>query len=822
MSRNLDAVISRVCRSHCWRKSADGVMISIKEPLDEFKIAAHLAGHKQYGACPISPGTSTCRIALFDLDSHKGETSWEQIKDVAREIKRTAGLLNIRLTAFKSSGGRGIHLFAVWSEPQDAYSVRCAFTNVLARCDYTVGAGGVAAKQIEIFPKQNEIAPDKFGSMFVLPYAGKSELLTPADEAWALSDDVKFIPNPRRKTNGSDDGTNASSVPVQSVSGESQSGPDGGRAGRAGADSGSSGSASGTAGHTDAAGSGQVESSVGDIPAQSELGAASVREQEVGSGSPSSVVGRVPAADDLVGSGADSVGGDSAQRRSVLEEVARRGSSVAGADSGQDIRGADGNQTAPPGTDRTLRLIKSALAAIPDGHPAIEERNTWRDFVFAIHQGTRGSDAGLAIAHQFSGRSRLGKYDRESVDALWAGADTGRDEVVTEQTIFRAVRPYGWWEDQLEDFDVLTPVDAGASGGTPALPQDHGDATVVPQSRYTAWTLGQLRLRPPPSWRVKGVLPDIGVGIAYGDSGSGKSFLYLDMACSIVRGVEWRGNITKQCKVIYLAAEGARGFHWRIEAYERHHKVTDADLADLLVIDRPADMLDMVEVIELTKSIRSHSPVGLIIVDTLAQVTAGADENASKDMGLFMKHCLMISQVTGAFVLVIHHSGKDDSKGHRGASLLKGNSEIMHKVMKDGEVRRLIVEKMKDGSDKVEYPFRLEPVYLDMDEDNEMTSSCVVVPLSAADIPHAGPARGGRRDQNRDMMDRILKTYGELAGLAQNPHGVTYEALIAGTVAKTIKPEAPKRDRRRDTVIAGIQRLVDADELTEAGGFYTQ
>ncbi|MGK3687187.1 AAA family ATPase, partial [Escherichia coli] len=44
-------------------------------------------------------------------------------------------------------------------------------------------------------------------------------------------------------------------------------------------------------------------------------------------------------------------------------------------------------------------------------------------------------------------------------------------------------------------------------------------------------------------------------------------------------------------------------------------------------------------------------------------VAGGNDENDSRDMGAFIRGCDELKRRTGATVLVVHHSGKDETKG---------------------------------------------------------------------------------------------------------------------------------------------------------------
>jgi hypothetical protein len=171
-------LVERMHRGHCWLKTPDGPR-RINEALDDFKIAEHVAGRRAYGACPIAPGESTTRVALLDLDSHKGETPWPVMLEVARTVAFALEQEGYTPILWRSSGGNGIHLFTLWDQPQDAYSVREMLREAIGALGYSNGTGGVAAKQREIFPKQSEVPADGYGSMFILPMGAgtKSEYL---------------------------------------------------------------------------------------------------------------------------------------------------------------------------------------------------------------------------------------------------------------------------------------------------------------------------------------------------------------------------------------------------------------------------------------------------------------------------------------------------------------------------------------------------------------------------------------------------------------------------------------------------------------------
>jgi RecA-family ATPase len=52
---------------------------------------------------------------------------------------------------------------------------------------------------------------------------------------------------------------------------------------------------------------------------------------------------------------------------------------------------------------------------------------------------------------------------------------------------------------------------------------------------------------------------------------------------------------------------------------------------------------------------------------------AGGNENAPDDMGALVRNIDRLRAETGAAVLLVHHTGKDTSRGARGHSLARGN-----------------------------------------------------------------------------------------------------------------------------------------------------
>lgn len=185
----LAPITSRVRTDVTAVKRDGGLQAWTQQPLTEQRLARHLNGGPARGVCPIKAGESVTLLAVLDFDSHGGETCWaamsHAITTVADQLDFAWGAHPI---IFRSSGGRGAHIYLLWDGPQDAFSVRTWLASVLRACGLKPGVKGVQAGQVEIFPKQDEVAVGGFGNQFVLPLAGKSELLALDDLSGLLLD----------------------------------------------------------------------------------------------------------------------------------------------------------------------------------------------------------------------------------------------------------------------------------------------------------------------------------------------------------------------------------------------------------------------------------------------------------------------------------------------------------------------------------------------------------------------------------------------------------------------------------------------------------
>ena len=169
------------------RGKAKPVWADVGTPLDATRINEHFAGTTGCGVGFIIPGQSTTRLALLDLDDHKGDTPPDVMIATAGDLCTRLEAIGLRPTVFKSSGGLGLHLWMLWDEAQDAHSVRQALQSVLHAAGLCEGAGaGVSGGQVEIFPKQASVDIGSDGNMAILPLWNRSVPLIDDFGTWEL------------------------------------------------------------------------------------------------------------------------------------------------------------------------------------------------------------------------------------------------------------------------------------------------------------------------------------------------------------------------------------------------------------------------------------------------------------------------------------------------------------------------------------------------------------------------------------------------------------------------------------------------------------
>ena len=217
----------------------------------------------------------------------------------------------------------------------------------------------------------------------------------------------------------------------------------------------------------------------------------------------------------------------------------------------------------------------------------------------------------------------------------------------------------------------------------------------------------------------------------FGDSNSGKTFYALSMAHAICEGVPFMGKQVEKGAVIYLATESPSSVISRVQAIKDYH---DCKMANLFIVQVPINFFTSdkhsTEVIALIKQVETDtgSKVNLVIGDTLARMTAGANENSGEDMVPILQRLDTVVYEAKTAFLTIHHSGKDASRGARGSSTIRAHIDTEIYVVEENLQRTATITKQRELPSKgVEIPFKLDVVEMGISKFGENVSTCVAV-----------------------------------------------------------------------------------------------
>lgn len=321
--------------------------------------------------------------------------------------------------------------------------------------------------------------------------------------------------------------------------------------------------------------------------------------------------------------------------------------------------------------------------------------------------------------------------------------------------------------------------------------------------RFRFLAIGELYSIPPPSWLVKPFLDAGSLAVVFGEPGTMKTFLALDLGLSLATGHPWHGcPVRRQGSVFYIAGEGLTGLSRRIRAWEISRE-RSLENVPFFTSDRPAQILDGAsarEVVQAADELRErHGNPVMIVIDTLNRNFGPGDESSTADMGEF------ISTVDDKLrcryrcaVLIVHHTGLGDKSRGRGSSSLRAALDWEYQMSGLGNgVRTLTNTKTKDHEPPPPISFRPEIIplegWVDPDDGDVMTS-CVLHKTGSASRRETREPLTGKKKVAYDALRSAIEASGERSVHIDVWRAAAYRAGISATSSKQ---DAKKRAFRR-------------------------
>jgi len=318
------------------------------------------------------------------------------------------------------------------------------------------------------------------------------------------------------------------------------------------------------------------------------------------------------------------------------------------------------------------------------------------------------------------------------------------------------------------------------------------------------------------NWLVENYLEKQSLNMIYGEPGTYKSFMAMELAFCIGPGFDWYGNATLKGDVVYLAGEGASGIQKRFAALELKYSNTQQGI---FVSSKPAEILSTNSVDEILKAIDDNKckPV-LIVVDTLHRNFGEGDENSSKDIGAFIKHLDLIKEKTGAAILCIHHSGHNTNSHARGSSAIRASLDTEYQLKTKGAGVELICKKMKEYEKPDLMEFILKPITI-----NVTTGNAESAYLELANL---GTSKSNRADLLLEQLQILLTSSGKslpVAIIQAKPVLNNKKAVVLEDWRKAVylalDPELPKTSSKQATFNRCKKDLLTKGLILEVDGY---
>lgn len=272
---------------------------------------------------------------------------------------------------------------------------------------------------------------------------------------------------------------------------------------------------------------------------------------------------------------------------------------------------------------------------------------------------------------------------------------------------------------------------------------------------------------PPVTPLIDGLLDLESESWMIGAAGSFKSFVALDMAIHVLLGLPWRGQAVTQSKVLYMAAEGAKGVTKRIKAWELAygHRVEGIKVLPMPVQVKNAQYWRMFTRLCVAEGAK------FVVLDTQARITVGMDENSNGEMGILTEAVRYLKERTGACVLVVHHTGRNGGDA-RGASAIDGAQDTelrVERTSKHDKLDRtasLSIDKSKDGDEAPCWNFEMDVVVTGQRDDGVDITSLALKPADPFALAQPSKPKPwyDNLTENQTLIVAALRDHGDERG----------------------------------------------------------
>lgn len=466
--------------------------------------------------------------------------------------------------------------------------------------------------------------------------------------------------------------------------------------------------------------------------------------------------------------------------------------------------------------------VFAALAVIPNESEA--EWNGWKAIALAVHAATGGGEAGFLAFDYWSKKNPA--YDAAKTRECWAevsqrpGNRSGMGKLVhlARKAVPTWRKPSEIAKDWvLSSRDEADPYTAyGARYGRQHAEDEEEDWASYARAStfYSAATLRD-RAVPPREWLVDDLVPMKTVTLFYGDGGTGKSLLALQLAVAVTVCGTWLGRAVNQGRAIVLSAEDDNDeLHRRLDGILRATGLQYDDIAGLtlrsvagecalLAVEDKVALTQTALFQELDARATDDQPVS-IVIDTLADVYPANENDRAKVRqfigilrGLALRHRC-------AVVLLAHPSltGLNSGTGTSGST--GWNNSVRS---------RLYLERIVEKGEGNQYEPDPDKRVLTTKKSNYSRIGSEIVMTWKDGVFVADQVEG---ESLLDVMSATMKAERVFLGLLRemNKQGRRVNAVSSSSYAPKVFAGHPKSEGCTKTVLKNaMERLLSSEKI---------
>jgi hypothetical protein len=344
--------------------------------------------------------------------------------------------------------------------------------------------------------------------------------------------------------------------------------------------------------------------------------------------------------------------------------------------------------------------------------------NPYEDYA---NQHTNGAGQLAYIANIIAGKdlhvSIVGLAAYFVCSGMGGGAATNAIRALMEQSAAQR-DPSPRWQNRYNDIPraVASAEAKFAADSAQAANPPPDPATGTVQERYPLYLHGEPNPGTVIDWRVHQLVRKVGVGLLSGQWGLYKTFIAVDFAVACMTPRPFAGReISERCGVLFIAAEGSEEVPLRLEAaYDGKDKlpfVWADECPSLIEKYAFGDLLKIAKAANDALMSQRNTPLGLIIIDTMAASAGFTDEGSAAEAQKVMTVLHRVAKAMSVFVMVVDHFGKNVEQGTRGSSAKESFVSTVLAVLGERDQAgntanvRMTARKVRGAKAGMEFPF---------------------------------------------------------------------------------------------------------------------